>query len=196
MARRPSKWSKHMIIESIRRHRASGHTLIPSRMLEIDSLLVGAAIRHFGSWRQAVEEAGADYGLVLRRARQLRSRNLTKWTPRSILWELRRLWELGEDVRVSTMRLRLPGLSRAAVKHYRSWASVLAAAGIPPQSAHADSCHRRGWKTKWLRRLSAQAAGRSDSDEGSRRDYRRAFAAADTVSWTDWLDRLRSRHGR
>jgi hypothetical protein len=190
--RGPRKWTETLIVRAIRRRRTEGSDLTYSRMLQMDPQLLSAAMRHLGGWRQAVEAAGFDYDLVRRVGKARRSQAIRRWTPQSISREIRRLWELGEDVRVSAVQARLPGLRGAARKQYPSWAHALRAAGVPSQYADAAAEARRGWKGRWLRRLRAQAAGLEKSAGKKPRSYGRAFRLGETASGSDWLDRLSS----
>ncbi len=196
MGYKPSKWTKGMIIDGIRRHHVSGADLTFSRMRGADSRLVGAAIRHFGGWRQAVEAAGLDYNLVRRVGLRFRSKSITKWTPESIRREVRRLWELGRDVRASAVSARLPGLYAAARTHYRSWNAVLEAAGVSHEAANKATSAWRGWKRRWLRRLQAEAAGVVRGERRRGPNYRRAFRLPKTTPTRDWLGRPASDTGR
>ncbi len=192
MSRKPSKWTRTLIVRAIRRHRAEGHDLSYSRMLRTDPRLVGAAVRCLGGWRQAVVAAGLDYDLVRAAGRARRSAAITRWTPESLLQEIRRSWRLGQDVRASAVRARLPGLHGAALKQYPSWEHVLRAAGLSSQDVNVARDLHRNWKRRWLARLQAQAAGLERATGQKRQGYRRAFGVEETVLASDWLERLRS----
>jgi hypothetical protein len=190
MGRHVSKWSRETVVEAIRGHRASGCDLTFSATRQIDSPLVQAAVRYFGGWRQAVEAAGFDYGKVLWAGKTRRSRLISKWTKSSILREVRRLWGLGEDIRLSAVKARYPGLAAPAAREFGSWAALLKAAGVRLDAAEASTLAHRGWKREWLRGLQSQASAGREGDSTARRDYRRAFAVDDTIGEAAWLRRL------
>jgi len=185
-----SKWTKDMIIEGIRHHFAAAGDLTMRRTYRLKPRLVGAAVRHFGAWRLAVEAAGFDYNEVRRMGREHRRRAVTKWTHASILREVQHLWRVGEDIRAAAVSARLPGLHGAARKHFGSWAAVLKAAGIPSQAVEAAMLARRGWKSRWLEHLKAQACSLEMSRLRDKRDYRRAFALPDNNPPSEWLNQL------
>ena len=195
MGHKAAKWTRDMIVHAIRRHRALGADLTFSRMRGADSRLVGAAVRHFGGWRQAVEAAGFDYVLVRRVGKSFRFRAITKWTPESIRREVRRLWELGRDTRASAVSARLPGLYAAARTHYRSWNAALEAAGVSHEAADKATSAWRGWKRRWLRRLQAEAAGVVTGERRQGPNYRLAFHLPKTTPTRDWLGRPPSETG-
>jgi hypothetical protein len=196
MGYRLSKWSKETVLEAICSRRASGCSLSLTCTRQTDSPLFQAALRHFGGWRQAVEAAGFDYETVLRAGRKRRSRSISKWTRHSVLREVRRLWDLGEDIRLSAVGARYPGLPAPAAREFGSWAALLEAAGIPLAAAEAAALVGRGWKSSWLESLRSQASlGDEGGKEASRR-YRRAFAIDDTIGDAQWLERLAAGVGR
>jgi len=196
MGFKPAKWGKEKVLETIRRYHASGTDLTLSRMSRLDLPLVQAGVRNFGGWRQAVQAAGIDYATVRRMGREHRLRAITKWNRESILQQIRRLWELGEDLRVSAVRMRLPGLYTAARKQYANWNEVLKAADIPFPSASRLAEARRNWKRKWLERLQAQACGLVAGRPEGNRDYRRAFRLRETRETSGWPIRLMSKQER
>jgi hypothetical protein len=190
MGHHVSKWSKETVVEAIRGHRASGCDLTFTSTRQIDSPLIQAAVRHFGGWRQAVEAAGFDYEKVLRAGKKRRSRLISKWTKHSILREVRRLWGLGEDIRLSAVKARYPGLAGPAAREFGSWAAVLAAAGVCLDAAEASALAHRRWKRNWLRDLQFQASAGDGGDNTASRDYRRAFVIDDTIGEAEWLEGL------
>ncbi len=190
MSRRPRKWTEKLVVRALRRHQTEGRDLTYSRMLRIDPPLVAAAVRCLGGWRQAMEAAGLDYESVRHVGKAHRSRAITRWTAQSISREIRRLWELGEDIRASAVKARLPGLYGAARKQYPSWERVLREAGVPSSSADATAEAHRGWKRRWLERLQAQAVGLEKGAEKRQHSYRDAFRLGEIVPASDWLDGL------
>jgi len=59
-------WREEDIIERIRALRNAGESLKSTNVRKNYPALYSAACRHFGSWRDAVEEAGIDYEAIRR----------------------------------------------------------------------------------------------------------------------------------
>ena len=150
-------WSQEKIREEIARLHASGFDITQSRMESIDSKLTSAAIRYFGSWRAAVEAAGIDYERVAALGKQRRSEKITKWTKESILEEIRRLNEAGEDLTSTVVRRKYLSLYATARRkdHFGSWANALEAAGIDYASLKQTARQRRRAETDWKEQLLA-----------------------------------------
>ncbi len=190
MGYRKSIWTKEKILEAIRSLHAAGEDLTPLTMRRANSRVMASALTHFGSWRRAVEAAGFDYEAVRRRGLERRVQTITKWTPESILREVQRLWESGQDLRSSSVHTRLPGLHAAARRIYGSWGEVLKATGIPAQSVRETLRTHYGWKRKWLGNLTRQA-GDADSDHpASGRDYQAILRQLGATTDEGWLQRL------
>ena len=190
MGYKKRKWTQETIVEGIRQMHAAGGDLTCSRSCRQNRPLVMAARAYFGSWQRAVEAAGFDYTRVREAGKEHRRQAITKWTPESILMEMRRLWELGEDIRANTTLARSPGMYRAIKNQYDTWKAVLQAAGIDPQLAAAAARIRRGWKYRWLRQLKVQAAHADRTGGTPARDPRRGFALTDAALPSDWLTEL------
>ena len=88
-----------------------------------DPRLANAAIRHFGSWAEAVEAADLT-DLVL-------SKTYRKWSRAAILAEIRRRLAAGESL--SSGRRENQRLAHAARRHFGSWSAALLAAGVTPK---------------------------------------------------------------
>src|SRR5512146_2468560 len=121
-------WTTATIIEEIRRHHTEDSDLTLLTMRQKSPRLVASAVAHFGGWRQAVEAAGFDYTEIRQLGIERRAQGVTKWTQESVVREIQRQWQLGEDIRASAMKLRLPGLYSAAKKLFGNWPAVLEAA--------------------------------------------------------------------
>ena len=184
-------WTPEVIVEEIRRYQAEGD-LTMGAMRREDPRLVASAVGHFGSWRAAVEAAGIKYEEIRRQGIERRAQGVTKWRQESVLREVQRQWRLGEDVRASAVKLRLPGLYSAAKKLFGTWPAVLEAAGVSAQSAREARRMRRGWKGIWLERLRRQAEGREDPGRSRGAEYQRAFEMPDEIADENWLGRLES----
>jgi len=59
-----NEMTKERVLAEIRQHAQAEHDLAAHRMQALDSKLVAAAVQYFGSWKQAIEEAGFDYEMI------------------------------------------------------------------------------------------------------------------------------------
>lgn len=148
-------WSPDLITAEIRRLHGSGSDITQSWVESIDSRLTSAAIRYFGSWRAAVEAAGINYTPVAEVGRKRRSEKMTKWSRESILEEIRRLHEQGEDLASSVVRRKHLALYATARRkeHFGSWSEAVTAAGIDYDAVKQESQARRKRMGDWKRRL-------------------------------------------
>jgi hypothetical protein len=64
--KRNIRWTPEMIIKEIRDLRTKGESLLSSEVQKSQNQLYSAACRHFGNWRNAVDEAGYDYEAIRR----------------------------------------------------------------------------------------------------------------------------------
>lgn len=64
--KRNIRWTPEMIIQEIRELRTRGGSLLSSEVQKSHNQLYSAACRHFGNWRNAVDEAGYDSEAIRR----------------------------------------------------------------------------------------------------------------------------------
>ena len=100
--------------------------------------LYGATIRHFGSWKKAIEAAGFSYDTVTRR------KLAGYWTKDRLIEAIQALPEKHSNY----VRKKHAGLYSAALRLYGSWGKAVCAAGIDYESVrkgwlHADSTRLR-----------------------------------------------------
>ena len=88
-----------------------------------------SAIRHFGSWRNALQAAGIDPATVERRR---------EWDKAKILARLRVMCGQRRSLRQSDVHRYDSGLCRAVYLNFGSWCDALVAAGINPESICRD----------------------------------------------------------
>lgn len=119
-------WSRPKIIASLRRARRQGHALHSGSARHKLGPLYKAAVKYFGSWRKALEEAGIPYEKVARRA------SFEKWSPDRILQELRSLANAGKEKDYAYIELHHSKLYAAARNHFKNWREALRAAGFQP----------------------------------------------------------------
>src|SRR5437870_1500086 len=130
-------WNKPEIIRTLKRLYKSGADLSYNALASKKQALVSAAAYHFGSYRQAVEKAGIDYAVVIRRPR---------WTKAMIIQLIKQAKRKGEDLHWSAVTRRRDDLGKAAFaslqpRLFGSWARALTAAGLD-----ADEVNRyRKW---------------------------------------------------
>lgn len=130
-------WSKDEIVRSLRRLHKSKADLSYNALAKVQQTLVSAAAYHFGSYREAIEAAGIDYGEVLRRPR---------WTKQMIITAIKQAKRSGEDLHWSAVTRRRDELGKAAFaslqqRLFGGWDRALHAAGLD-----ADEINRyRKW---------------------------------------------------
>lgn len=122
-----TRWTKESIAEEIRQLAEQGEDLSYSNVVIHHLSLMRAAMRYYGSWRDAVKAAGVDYDSV---------RKYRSWNRQRIIERIRELYEQGEDLSWRNVSTNLdPQLAAAATKpkHFGSWRKAIEAAGIDYQ---------------------------------------------------------------
>lgn len=171
MSRR--KWSRERIMADICQLAAEGHSLSTRSMAELGySGMVTTSYKpeYFGSWRQAIIEAGLDPAQVCRRKR--------KWTREHILARIRELHTAGEDLSHSAAKRNHQYLVVVAIndRFFGSWREAVQAAGI----SYEDVSKHEYWTPA---RISARIrelhqAGADLSHEAAKRHYGALVSAA------------------
>jgi len=119
---RRKKWSRKMIVEKIRDMEKKGAKLNHAAAAQKDRNLVAAAMRHFGSWRAALEAAGINYKDVCG--------TTLNWTEDDVSGEIKRLNVDGADLVSTVMCRENSRLFRAGVARFGTWEKAVRAAGI------------------------------------------------------------------
>jgi hypothetical protein len=119
-------WNKTEILREIRRVQKTGADLSYNGLAGTRQSLVSAAAYHFGSYRRAVEQAGIDYAMVLRRPR---------WTRAGIISLIKAARRRGEELHWSAVTRRRDELGKAAFaalqpRLFGKWHRTLHAAGL------------------------------------------------------------------
>jgi hypothetical protein len=119
-------WDKPRILEELRRLHRKGADLSYNSLAKKNQSLVSAAAYHFSSYRKAVEAAGIDYAVVVRRPR---------WTKQIIIQLIKQAKRKGQDLHWSAVTRRRDELGRAAFaslqpRLFASWDRALHAAGL------------------------------------------------------------------
>ena len=113
-------WQPEMIIEHILarhgRERLNSHyyaTTYPE--------VHAAAVRLFGSWREAIEAAGLDYSKI---------RRYQKWSRDKVLQQIKEAHAKGKPINSNAMQQNNKPLYMAAIKRFGNWESAVKAAGF------------------------------------------------------------------
>jgi hypothetical protein len=119
-------WDKAEILQTLKKLHKEGKELSYTKLAKKLQPLVSAAAYHFGSYRQAVEKAGIDYALVMRRPR---------WTKPQIIKLIKHAKREGADLNWSAVTQRGDELGRAAFaslqpRLFGSWDRALHGAGL------------------------------------------------------------------
>src|SRR5438128_8403761 len=165
-------WDKNEILQSIKKLHRQRKDLSYNAMTRRMQPLVSAAAYHFGSYRAAVERAGIDYSMVIRRPR---------WTRPLIIGLIKQAKRKDEDLHWSAVTKRRDELGRAAfaslqARLFGSWDRALHAAGLD-----ADDVNRyRKWNRNMLvAELKERAADEAPLNSGAlQRDDPGCHAAA------------------
>jgi len=114
--KRLRRWTRDDILREIR----AASDLSAKQVQKTNSSLYGAALRHFKSWRTAVEAAGFDYRAVARR------KIPGYWTKERIIEKIKELPEKHSNY----ARKNFASLYNAALRRFQSWKSAVEASGI------------------------------------------------------------------
>lgn len=130
------RWTREMVILRIRELHARGSDLSWSVISshEGDPALAAAAVRvnlGFGTWHDAVTQAGLDYDRVAR---------YRHWTPERVVEEIQRLAELKAPLSSKMVQQNHAPLYNAAKRRFKQWDKALEAAGLDPDKVRV----RRG----------------------------------------------------
>jgi len=117
------KWSDAKVLRMLREARKLGRPLSSGEARHGMGRLYKAAIKHFGSWKHALTQAGIAYEEVSRRG------PFETWTRERILDEIQMLRRRGKDRDYLFLRTHHSKLYAAARNHFGNWARALGAAG-------------------------------------------------------------------
>jgi hypothetical protein len=118
----PRSWSKQSIAMEISRMYEAGESLRYSSV--VGTSLLSAAIRHFGTWRSAIEFVGLDYQQI---------RCYKSWSRERIIARIQELHAQGVDLSWGNVCASVdPQLAAAATKkrYFGAWREALEAAGL------------------------------------------------------------------
>ncbi|RYX81854.1 hypothetical protein EON83_22120 [bacterium] len=122
------RWTREMVILGIREIHMRGGDLSWSKISSNDGdpALAAAAVRSnlgFGTWHDAVTEAGLDYDQVAR---------YRHWTPDRVVSEIQELARKKAPLSSKLVQLNHPPLYNAAKRRFKQWDKALEAAGLDP----------------------------------------------------------------
>ncbi|MHA1888639.1 MAG: hypothetical protein ACTSX0_11465 [Promethearchaeota archaeon] len=121
--RKEERWGKETVLDKIFRLHQAEENLNAKYIHDNYSSLHWAAGKYFGSWKNAITEAGLDYETI----------NLySKWSKQKIIDEILKLYESGEKLNHAHVNKIYPALTAAALSrnHFGSWRKALEAAGL------------------------------------------------------------------
>lgn len=119
------RWSKEKVIEKIRDRSERGLPLNSDAIVHGDEPLMGAARRYFGSWGNAMREAGFDPE-VHRKV----SEPTKRWDKATIIANIRELASRGVELNAHSVKRVDPKLVGAGTTHFGSWGKAIEAAGF------------------------------------------------------------------
>jgi hypothetical protein len=118
-------WNRPKIVISLRRARRRGEALHSGSARHTMGRLYKAAIKHYGSWRKALEAAGISYDKVARRA------PFENWSRDRILQEVRTLARSGRERDYVYIHQHHSKLYAAARNQFGNWREALRLSGHP-----------------------------------------------------------------
>ena len=136
--RRYKSWTRDRIVERIRELHGQGADLSWRNVCTvIDPQLAAAATKksHFGSWREALEEAGLDYDEI---------RRYKEWDDDRILDQVRVYATEGKALNAKNVEQEDITLITAARRRFDSWHKALEAAGLEYRTIVRRAPFKRG----------------------------------------------------
>lgn len=135
-----TRWTAEKVLDGIREVKVAGSDLSPGDVRARNRPLYAAARKRFGSWEEAVKAAGLRVEPPQKRSSKREEepprakRSYTRWTPESIVEEIRRLSDEGADLSKKGARTDHNSLFNAAWRYYGSWEAAMERAGfeVPP----------------------------------------------------------------
>ena len=122
-AKQLKKWDKNKIIKGIKKRNKTGSPLNSGAVQQADNNLISAAIRHFGSWKKAIEAAGFDYSKIRKHER--------KWNREKVIKEIQKIYKHGKPVNCASIKKSHNSLFNAAVRYIGpSWQEAIELAGL------------------------------------------------------------------
>lgn len=117
-------WNKELIISKIINIKEQGEPLFASHVMSNNSKLYGAARKHFGSWENAITEAGLDYKEINLRAKE------NKWSKDKVKNEILQLHQQGVCLNSEYIQKNHTKLHSAAQRYFTSWGDAISYSGL------------------------------------------------------------------
>jgi hypothetical protein len=156
-----TKWDRQVIIKCILKLRDLGEDLTYTRVKEIDSALVGAAVSYFGNWSAALEAAGLDYAEIRSVSMKRRSEKVRKWSINKVLEEIREVEKNEDDLSNAFMKEKHSSLVAAANNYIGSWKKALEMCGFDYAEIQRKGRAKRHEREKsWYRSLLLERLGK------------------------------------
>ena len=174
-------WGAERVLEELRTRHAKGKSINSGTIQKQIPGLYGAAVRHFGSYEDALAAAKID-------PRQVRQRRV--WSKREVLDEIKRFHREHKAISRRLLRKHDPSLLKAVGRYYASLENALRSAGI---SAASESEQGMLFVEASRRPTAARhVAGRSfgRGRNGKRAGYSEVGASASSHK-AGWSDRRR-----
>ena len=133
--RRRIHWSRQSIIRRIRQLARAGSALNSAAIQQSESDVMGAAVRHYGSWNKALVAAGIDPDLC--------RIQLPPWTRERLTRTIGDIHSKGG--RLNPGAPEIASMKGAAERLFGSWDAALRSAGLDPKEIRR---HRKPWTAK------------------------------------------------
>jgi hypothetical protein len=169
------KWTRERIINEIVELERNGEDLSLSYNYDHRSRLLAAAARYFGTWENAVEEAGIPY--------DEKRRQHKFYSKKEIIDAIREIEAKGYDLNWVSFRGANSALAAAARKRFGNWETAIRAAGFEYDQI------RRNWYLETFKGALFEDCLRALFDVMGRRvDYQRIFRFEDESCIPDFYD--------
>ena len=168
--RKRKKWTKERILEEIKAAYERGEDLSWHRFSRgVYSSLAYAAIKkyRFGSWENALKEAGIDYSTI---------RRYRLWDREKIKEEILNLYHQGIPINAKNIQAVYPALYHAARKRFSSWREAIEFSGLNYYRIAIRIKREKEEIREWLLKLLRM--GEKLSDTNIRRKFPALHASA------------------
>lgn len=120
------KWSTQKIIDTIKELFQKGEDLRFVNMRIKYTDIVGAAIFHIGSWKQAIEKAGLNYENITQESKILRQKKQPKiWYKELLLNELEEMYPDNQIPAEDVVKQTDIEFYKILISHFKKWSNVI-----------------------------------------------------------------------
>jgi DNA-binding XRE family transcriptional regulator len=124
------KWTRDLVLQGIKKRAEESRSLNYSSVVAEEEALGGAARRLFGSWANAVQEAGYNYQEIKESVRKAEKLPKGTWNQKKVKKEIKARAEAGKPLNPHAVQKEDPKLYSAAAGLFGSWGKAVEAAGI------------------------------------------------------------------